>query len=517
MVFISGKLSVFHSFNFVMLRFIFSALVLAGFWLVSPLILAQDDGQSDSPQSTQTPAGELTLSACFIGDEDSGISVAAECGLLTVAENRANPDARRIDLNVAIIKSDVETPAQDAVVLLAGGPGQGAVDTFASVARDLSRLLPNRHIVMVDQRGTGESHPLRCEFDAEAFADITDFQSPEMIQWLKDCHASLDADTRFYTTTIAIEDLESVRKALGIAQWNIYGGSYGTRKGLTYMKLYPESVRLAILDGVMPQQEAMAAAHEKNLRSTLHKIFQLCDQDAECSERFEDSEQQMWTLLQSLEQQPLELRLPNPSTGDYETFTFNRDYAVLGLRMFAYAPETMGMLPLLVSLANNNQPENLAQQAFMVTASLTENLNNALELSIICAEDAPFLPEAEITENSLFGAEFTSMMKSRCEYWQSDVVDVSFKEPVVSDIPTLLLSGEYDPVTPPEFAEMAMETLSNAQHLVAKGQGHIVGSRGCMPKLLAAFIKNPETELDTACMDNFQPPAFFINLNGPQE
>src|SRR5690606_12702858 len=279
----------------------------------------------------------------------------------------------------------------------------------------------------------------------------------------------------------------------------------------------PESVRLAILDGVMPQQEAMAAAHEKNLRSTLHKIFQLCDQDAECSARFENSEQQMWTFLQALEEQPLELRLPNPTTGDYENFTLNRDYAVLGLRMFAYATETMGMLPLMVSLANNDQPENLAQQAFMVTASLTENLNNALEMSIICAEDVPFLPEPEISENSLFGSEFTSMMRSRCDYWQSNVVDASFKEPVVSDIPTLLLSGEYDPVTPPEFAEMAMETLSNAQHLVAKGQGHIVGSRGCMPKLLAAFIKNPETELDTACMDNFQPPAFFINLNGPQE
>src|SRR5690606_1301365 len=286
-----------------MLRFIYIALVLAGFWLVSTTTMAQDGAQSDSTQPTKSSGDDLSLSACFIGDEDAGISVAAECGWLTVAEDRANPDGRQIDLNVAVIKSDVKTPAADAVVLLAGGPGQGAVDTFASVAQHLSRLLPNRHLVTGDQRGTGESHPLRCEFDAEAFADMTDFQSPEMIQWVKDCHASLDADTRFYTTTIAIEDLESVRTALGISQWNIYGGSYGTRKGLTYMKLQPESVRLAILDGVMPQQEAMAAAHEKNLRSTLHKIFQLCDQDAECSARFENSEQQMWTFLQALEEQ----------------------------------------------------------------------------------------------------------------------------------------------------------------------------------------------------------------------
>jgi len=470
-------------------------------------VWAQDDVQSKS----------LSLSDCFIGAESSGVSVAAQCGRLSVPEDRDNPDVRSIDLNVAVVNADVENPEQDAVVLLAGGPGQAAVDTFAVMARNLSQLLPKHRIVMVDQRGTGESHPLRCDFEMEEFADITDWRSPEMVQWLKDCHASLDADTRFYTTTIAIEDLESVRQALGIEQWNIYGGSYGTRKGLTYMKLYPDSIRTAVLDGVMPQQEAMAAAHETNLQNTLKNVFRLCREDEQCQERFGDAEQQMWTLLQSLEEQPIEMRLPNPSSGDYETFELTRDFAVIGLRMFSYSPETMGMIPLLVSLANHDQPQNLAQQAFMVTSSLTDNLNNALELSVVCAEDVPFLPQKQNTQNSLFGDEFFEMMSSRCDYWDADVVDASFKDPVVSDIPTLLLSGEYDPVTPPTFADVAMETLSNAQHLVAQGQGHIVANRGCMPKIMTAFIKDPAEELETECMNNFKQPAFFINLNGPQQ
>ncbi|MFV0542651.1 MAG: alpha/beta hydrolase [Marinicella pacifica] len=459
----------------------------------------------------------LNLTDCFIGDESSGISVAAQCGRLTVPENRKNPDSRLIKLNVAVVNSDVENPKSDAVVLLAGGPGQGAVDTFAVMARNLSQLLPKHRIVMVDQRGTGESHPLRCDYEMDDFMDVTDWRSPEVVQWMKDCHASLDADTRFYTTTIAIEDLESVRQALGIEQWNIYGGSYGTRKGLTYMKLYPDSIRTAILDGVMPQQEAMASAHEVNLQNTLKNVFRLCREDATCQERFGDAEQQMWAFLQSLEEQPIEMRLPNPVSGEYETFELTRDFAVLGLRMFAYSPETMGMIPLLVSLANHEQPENLAQQAFMVTSSLTENLNNALELSVVCAEDVPFLPKEQNTQNSLFGDEFYEMMRSRCEYWDSEVVDASFKDPVESDIPTLLLSGEYDPVTPPAFAEKALETLSNAQHLVAQGQGHIVANRGCMPKIVTAFIEEPEQELETECMNNFNQPAFFINLNGPQQ
>ena len=464
-----------------------------------------------------SPSADLKLTACFIGAEASGISVAAQCGALTVPENRDNPDGRQIDLNVAVVNSDVENPKSDAVVLLAGGPGQGAVDTFAVMARNLSQLLPKRRIVMVDQRGTGESHPLRCDFEMDEFMDVTDWRSPELVQWMKDCHASLDADTRYYTTSIAIEDLESVRKALDIEQWNLYGGSYGTRKGLTYMKLYPEAIRTAVLDGVMPQQEAMASSHEANLQNTLKNVFRLCRADETCSERFGDAEQQMWTFLQSLDEQPIEMRLPNPTSGDYETFELSRDFAVLGLRMFAYAPETMGMIPLLVSLANHDQPENLAQQAYMVTASLTEGLNNALELSVVCAEDVPFLPEKQNTQNSLFGDEFYDMMRSRCEFWDVNEVDASFKAPVTSDIPTLLLSGEYDPVTPPEFAEQAMATLSNSQHLVAKGQGHIVANRGCMPKIVTAFIEEPEQELDTECMNNFNQPAFFINLNGPQQ
>ena len=127
------------------------------------------------------------------------------------------------------------------------------------------------------------------------------------------------------------------------------------------------------------------------------------------------------------------------------------------------------------------------------------------------------MPTSTNVSNSLFGDDLFELMRARCELWDSVVVDPSFKSPVESDIPTLLLSGEYDPVTPPDFAEKAMQTLSNSQHLVAKGQGHIVGTRGCMPKIVTAFIKDPETELDTACMKNFDDFSFFINMNGPQE
>ncbi|WP_223786770.1 alpha/beta hydrolase [Marinicella meishanensis] len=463
-----------------------------------------------------TNAYALELEPCFIGAAGSGVHTAAHCGRLSVPENREQPE-QQIELNIAVVKSGSSDKLNDPVLLLAGGPGQGAVDTFAGLVKPISALLPLRDVVMVDQRGTGASNPLRCEITPEDFEAMNDLDPEALRAWTKECHDSLDADTRMYTTTIAIEDLESVRQALGYDQWNLYGGSYGTRKALTYMKMYPDAIRSVVLDAVVSQDEALGVSHEANLQSTLSRIFARCEQDESCAKAFGDAEQQMWKFLDQLQEQPITLRIQNSATGEYETVVMTREYAVLALRMFAYSPETMGLIPLLVSLANNGQPETMAAQAQMVMNSLNQGLNNALELSVSCAEDVPFMPTSSNVTNSLFGDNLFELMRARCAEWDSVPVADSFKEPVTSDIPTLLLSGEYDPVTPPEFAERAMATLSNAQHLVAKGQGHIVSTRGCMPKIVAAFIKQPETELDTACMGDFRDFPFFINMNGPQE
>ncbi len=458
----------------------------------------------------------LELQPCFIGSDSSGVNTPAHCGRLAVPENRAKPE-QTIELNIAVIKTNSKDKLKDPLLLLAGGPGQGAVDTFASTVKVYGSMLPNRDIVLVDQRGTGESNPLRCEVDPAEYEALSDLTSDAWKDWTKECLASLNADTRMYTTTTAVEDLEAVRKALNIEQWNLYGGSYGSRKALTYMKLFPEVIRSVVLDGVVAQEEALGTSHEANLRSTLGRIFKRCDADKACAERFGDAEQQMWKFLDQLKAAPIKLRLQSSASGEFEEVLMTREYAVIALRMFSYSPETMGLIPLMVSLANHGQPETMAYQAQMMMDSLNQGLNNALEISVTCAEDVPFMPSTTQVTNSLFGDEMFEMMHARCELWDADAVDPAFKQPVVSDIPTLLLSGEYDPVTPPQFADQAMQTLSNSQHLVAKGQGHIIGTRGCMPKIVSAFIKDPKTELDTKCMNNFNDFSFFINMNGPQE
>lgn len=453
----------------------------------------------------------IELKECRIGPESSPLSVKAECGTLAVAENRNNP-SRMIDLNLAIVRTKSTEKKPDPVIMLSGGPGQAAVETYVQLHSAFKKVLKDRDVVLVDQRGTGKSNKIACNFD-ESF-----YTEDESIAFaaLQKCVSELDADTRFYTTPESMKDLEEVRKALNIEKWNLVGISYGTRKALTYMKMFPDSIRSVVLDGVVPQQEPLAQNHEKNLVEALQKQFKYCEADETCKQTFGDVESQLWTLLAKLDEEKPVIRLQNPTTGNYEDVEFNKEFAGIAIRLLSYSPSTMRLLPLLIKQANDGELENLASQAAMITGMLQGALSN-VEMSILCSEDAPFYDVSESPEQNIFGRNFLSRTQKSCQYWPHIKQDASFKDPVVSDIPTLLLSGELDPVTPPSFAEETMKTLSNSQHLVAKGQGHNVFPIGCMPKIMTQFINSPEEELDTECMEAFDTKTFFINMMGPEQ
>jgi pimeloyl-ACP methyl ester carboxylesterase len=454
----------------------------------------------------------ITFSECRIGSE-KGSKIKAQCGRLSVPENRNNP-SRMIDLNIAVIRTKSTKKLNDPVIMLAGGPGQSAVETYPSVSTAFRGLLKDRDVVLVDQRGTGGSNILKCEFDEAAqlamLADKTLIPGE-----LKKCVDNLDADTRYYTTTESIKDLEEVRKAMAIEKWNLVGISYGTRKALTYLKLFPEAIRSVVLDGVMPQQEAMPQSHEKNLVNALRLQFEQCEKQPACHEAFGDVEQQMWQLLAEIDEKEPKIRLQNFSSGEFEEITLTKETMVLAIRLFAYSANTMNLLPLMIAKANHGQPEVMAAQANMISSLLSESISN-VEMSIICAEDLSFYDNYTLNSNNLFG-DFIAQTISGCDAWPHDTVDASFKEAVISDLPVLLMSGELDPVTPPSFAELTMQTLSNSQHLIAKGQGHNVFPLGCMPDIMTDFIQGPEKELDITCMNDFDYTPFFINMMGPKQ
>lgn len=454
----------------------------------------------------------IELNECRIGSDKSQ-KIKAECGKLSVAENRNNP-SRMIDLNIAVIRTKSTQKLNDPVIMLAGGPGQSAVESYPGASHAFREILKDRDVVLVDQRGTGGSNILKCDFDeATQLAMVSDKTLIPLE--IKKCVENLDADTRYYTTTESIKDLEEVRKAMAIEKWNLLGISYGTRKALTYMKLYPESIRSVVLDGIMPQQEAMPQSHEENLVNALRLQFKQCEKQPACHEAFGDIEQQMWQLLAKTDEQNPKIRLQNFSTGEFEEVTLNKESVAIAIRLFAYSANSMNLLPLMIAKANHGQPEVIAAQANMISSLLSESISN-VELSIICAEDLPFYDDYIVNENNLFG-DFIENTKANCDVWPHGTVDASFKDPVVSNLPVLLLSGELDPVTPPKFAELAMQTLSKSQHIIAKGQGHNVFPQGCIPDIMTDFIQDPEQELDIECLNDFNYTPFFINMMGPKQ
>ena len=457
----------------------------------------------------------IELKECRIGAENAGGKIKAECGTLSVAENRNNP-SRMIDLNIAIIRSKSTKKKNDPMIMLAGGPGQSSVESYVGVSHAFRKILKDRDVVLVDQRGTGKSHPIKCEFD-ESIQEMLLADQSLIYPEIEKCVAKLDADTRYYTTTESIKDLEEVRKALKIEKWNLIGISYGTRKALTYMELFPNSIRSVILDGVVPQQEPLAASHEKNLMIALRKQFEQCDKQQACKEAFGDVEQQMWELFEKVESEKPTIRLQDFMTGEYKEVKMTKESIAIAIRMFSYSASSMNLLPLMIAKANHGQLETIASQANMINSMMQQSMSN-VELSIICAEDIPFYEKNQtVFEHNIFGKDFIERTRKTCDVWPHIVVDASFKDPVVSDLPVLLLSGELDPVTPPSFAELTMQTLSNSQHLIAKGQGHNVFPLGCIPDIITDFVTGPEQELEIECMNNFNYTPFFINMMGPKQ
>jgi len=325
-------------------------------------------------------ASALELETCHLSDPSGLSSVKAKCGTVSVPENRAFPD-KNITLKLAVVHSSSKKKKDDPVLMLAGGPGQSALESYSQAEGGFQSILRHRDVILVDQRGTGSSNPLDCQFDMTESISV---ESDAWKQQLIDCRDSLDADLAEYTTSAVVEDLEEVRKALGIEQWNLVGVSYGSRKALTYMRMYPQSLRSVILDGVVPQQEPLGLSHDANITGALVRQFELCQQQPACAEAFGDGEAKMWSLLKRLEEAPMVMKLPDPVTGTVEDYTMTKDHAAMALRMFAYSPEVARLIPLLVSLADADQPENLAAQAKMIEAMLTQGLSNALEISVIC-------------------------------------------------------------------------------------------------------------------------------------
>ena len=461
--------------------------------------------------------GSLVFEPCNLRSILSRDSLQAQCTTLEVAEDRARPDGRKIKLNIAWLPAYNEADASpDPLFLLAGGPGQAAVETFPAMNPMLKEVRERRHVLLVDQRGTGKSNLLSC---APPEGGRDDFDaSPEAMQaQATRCAQALanKADLRHYTTTDAVADLEAVRKAIGAAQVNLMGVSYGTRVAQQYAMRHPQAIRSIVLDSPVPNTLKLGNIFARNLDDALALQFALCTKAAACKGKLGDPRAELDALLTRLRAQPVTVQYRDAITGEQKSEVLRAETVAGLVRMYAYMPAAGALLPKLIHEANAGRYEDLMALAQMMTGNMENAMALGMQLSVICSEDGDAMVARADDANTVLGNLMPQGMAAMCKAWPKGQVPADFNQPLATSVPALVLAGEFDPVTPPRYGEEIVKTLPNARLFVLRGQGHSVIGAGCMPKLFAQFVEKADARtLDGKCLDKlgYTPP--FTSFNG---
>ena len=489
--------------------------------LVALLAACQPAAQAPADTAGRT-YGSLKFSPCTLTSAQASSNVEAQCSTLEVAENPADPKGRRISLNIAWIEQ-AQTGSQqsDPVFFIAGGPGQAATEVASVVSASLRDVSKQRDLFFIDQRGTGKSNALTC-LDAQGKPMALDVSAEPTAQavanYAATCAQSLQsrADTRFYTTTQAIADLDAVRAALGADKINLIGGSYGTRVAQQYAAAYPQHTRSVVIDGVAPNELVVGGEFANTFEKAIALQSAQCRKNADCAKRFAvDTREQLRALMARLRQAPVQVEFRDPGTGKLETAQLTAD-TVSGLAFsFSYVPQLSSLLPLVLDEAAQGRYESLMSLASLSGRQMGDQINRGMQWSVLCAEDADrYVAPADAGEY-LLGPEVAQMFFAACKSWNVGTRPAGFNAPFASQLPVLLLSGEADPVTPPVYAEQVLKTLPNGRHLVAKGQGHGTLGVGCMPKLLGQFLETADAKsLDATCLDKLIDVPAFTSFNG---
>lgn len=449
--------------------------------------------------------------ACHI----DGVETPVRCIGIERPLDPAKPDGERITVRAVIVPSLTATPAADPLIVLAGGPGQGASAYGRLVGLAFDNTRRTRDIILFDQRGTGRSAPLTC--DMSAIALTTD--SAAITDATRACAAVLTTDPRLFTLSIAIDDLDALRGALGLDRLNLWGGSYGTRTAQQYARRYPDRVRSLVLDGAVAPAARLFLTAPRDAEAALGALEADCRADAACNAAFPTLRADAETVLATLERAPAELELPHPVSGTPTRVILTRDMATEAIRGALYVPRRAALLPFAIARARTGDYAPLLAMQADMSAGLIDGMQVGATLSVLCADEVSITsPDAARTAGSGFARDsYYRFWSNACAAWPHGAAEPAFSTPVTADVPVLVLSGGIDPVTPPARGAEAAAQFLRAWHLVAPKAGHGVSTIGCAPKLIAAFITAGSGDgLDAACLNDIKRPPFVLTATGSE-
>jgi len=472
----------------------------------------------NAPVAITRSFGRLKFSPCTLAPEIGTQTTEAQCTTMKVPEDRANPKGRQIELAIAWApaKSDGEP---DPVFFIAGGPGQSALESFPGIAPAFAELRKKRDVILVDQRGTGKSNPLLCKNSEgkNAIVDKEDYAPDAAKDFAARCAASLakTADLRFYSTTDAIQDLEAVRLALGAPTVNLMGVSYGTRVAQQYAKRYPQHTRTVTIDGIVPNTLVLGNEHARNLESSLDSQFKRCQMAPGCVQKLGDPRTQLNALMAKLKADPPLVSYRDAITGEAKQEKLTPGHVATLARMFAYAPQAAGLLPLELNEAAQGRYEPIMALSKLLVSTVGDSIVAGMQMSVICTEDANELKPDPAADGSLLGNDMITVIQGQCGVWPHGQRPADFRAPLAGKVPVLILSGEFDPVTPPRYGDEVLKSLPNGRHLIVRGQGHNVLPVGCLPKLFASFVDTADAKhLDAKCLDTVPYAVPFTGFYG---
>lgn len=431
------------------------------------------------------PAAALALRPCRV----PGVEEPLRCGELLVPENPAQPEGRRIALNIVVIPALKPVPGEAPLFDLAGGPGLAASEGAAFYVQFAAAHRQGRDVVLVDQRGTGRSSPLRCP-ELELAGALEPMYPLDAV---RRCRRTLarHADLSQYHTMNSVADLDAVRAALGHERIDLVGVSYGTRLAQAYIGKHPQRVRAAVLFGAVPADATMPLWHARFAQDTLDQLIGDCAQDADCARSYPQLRQQWDRVLASS-------AFDGPAREAFRTLLL--------------APEGQRGVPSLIAAMADGDLAAFRSRFGDSDGSIADGLY----LSLACAEDTHAIGASErlsATKETFLGTYRIDQQVAACKEWDVPPVALTYGS-ARHDVPLLAIVGDRDYVTPVAWARKVVAGSSAGRLVVIPKMGHMpMGMTGaeCLDAILLDFFARPgAAELDTACIDTMHPPPFVV-------
>lgn len=494
--------------------------VLDQIYVQSPLTLATaTSGSSTAPAAYE----EAPCPASNIGGVPAfDFPPTMRCGYLTVPENRSKPDGRTIRIFVSRAPAVTAIPGNVPLVILVGGPGGAGSFTYASMLQD--GVNAERDVIFVDQRGTHLSDPLLGCADLDEFvndaislpftAEGTTRREVALAKQCRDRLAATGVDLSSYNTAENAADIADLRIALGIDSWDLYGVSYGTKLASVVLRDHPEGIRSVVLDSVSPPNFNIAENWWAAPASSFAAIFAACAAQPACAAAYPNLEADFYATVSRLDASPVVVDTTDasgaPLTVNIDGFAF-----VYPIIMASERGDASGVPKLITDMAQGNSASTVAAMTSYLTPPEILGLGGyGLAYGVFCAESANLTTEdATLARSKSLLPQFPDQVLKvqpkqvrlfqECPVWDVADADTSMSAPVVSDVPVLILEGEFDAATAPEWVDLLTPTLSAAQVVRFPFTGHsVLGKSQCSVDVLTAFLGNPTEQVDGSCADS---------------